>query len=79
VPGPGSKSTVPLKVPVVYTFPEASTAIDLPWSWAPAPICLAHFKVWALVDFAANISPTERKISFFNFLIVFQYVIINDF
>ena len=30
VPAPGSKSTVPLKTPVVYTFPEASMLMELP-------------------------------------------------
>ena len=45
VPAPGSKSTVYWKNPVVYTFPDASTVMEVPPSKLHPPKDFAHSKV----------------------------------
>ena len=63
VPLPGSKSAVPVKVPLVYTFPKESVAIELPLSALAPPIRLAHKKFPEESNFEMKISspPTEVK------------------
>ena len=56
VPEPGSKSTVPLKYPVVYTLPDESTATDLPSSLSLPPKLLAHTRSPDESNFETNTS-----------------------
>jgi hypothetical protein len=45
VPAPGSKSTTPAKLPVVYALPEASTNIPVAISADVPPMLLAQIKL----------------------------------
>src|SRR6218665_1406129 len=65
VPGPGSKSTVPLKNPVTYTFPAASVAMKLPRSMPVSPKAMAHWKLPAASSLEIKISflPAEARVN----------------
>jgi hypothetical protein len=56
VAAPGSKSTVPTKVPVVKTFPEISVVAELPTSAPVLPILFAQIKLPALLNLVIKIS-----------------------
>ncbi len=56
VPAPGSKSAVFSKYPVVYTLPEASTAMPRPWSSFVPPMALAHTKLPEESSFCTKMS-----------------------
>ena len=62
VPAPGSKSTDPMKKPVVSTLPAASTAMPLPASFPVPPIWRTQTKFPAL-------SSLETKMSVFPALV----------
>jgi len=64
VPDPGSKSTVPVKYPVEYTYPPNPVEIELPVSFVVLPTLLAHKKFPDELTLAIKISllPLEVKL-----------------